>query len=119
MVVAAAAVAPLGFACISYLTRGAFEGDEDLLNRTEQVPESAVTSEPEAATPEIKSSGYNALAPRTIALLGICLVVGGMLAWPLKPRHIAEYLELPVNARTAPPRADRTLRQRGPHSSSH
>jgi len=119
MVVAAAAVAPLGFACISYLTRGAFEADEDLLNRAEQVPESGVTSEPEAATSEVKSSGYSALAPRIIALLGICLVVGGMLAWRLKPQYIGEYLELSVNARTAGVRADGIMRQRGLEPNSY
>src|SRR5207245_7081377 len=39
IVVAAAAVAPLAFACVSYLTRGAFESDEDLLNHAEREPE--------------------------------------------------------------------------------
>src|SRR5205807_8965525 len=48
LVVAAAAVAPLGFACISYLSRGSFETGEDLLNRAEQAAEAEVTSEPEA-----------------------------------------------------------------------
>ena len=119
MVVAAAAVAPLGFACISYLTRGAFEADEDLLNRAERAPELAATSEAEPTVSDVKSSGYSPLAPRTIALLGICLVVGGVLAWRLKPPYIGEYLELSLNARTARARADQIMRQRGLDPSSY
>src|SRR6266849_6472829 len=38
VVVAAAALAPLAFACISYLSRGRFEAEEDLLNRSEPDP---------------------------------------------------------------------------------
>ncbi len=121
LVVAAAAVAPLGFACISYLTRGEFEADEGLLNRAEQAPETAVTSEPEAAVSEEKSSGYSALAPRTIALLGVCLLAGGVLTWRLKPQSIGDYLKLSLNGRTALARADGIMRQRGldPNSYYH
>src|SRR6266478_4372120 len=46
-VVAAAALAPLAFACVSCLTRGRFETDEDLVNRSQPDPETDVTSEPE------------------------------------------------------------------------
>src|SRR3989441_6729620 len=74
-VVAAAALAPLAFACVSYLTRGRFETDEDLLNRSEPDPEIAVSSEPEAGTFQTKPSGYEALAPRMIAFLGVCVLV--------------------------------------------
>jgi hypothetical protein len=118
IVVAAAAVAPLGFACISYLTRGAFEADEDLLNRAVR-PETPVTSEAEATVPEVKVSGYSALSPRIIALLGVCLVVGGVLAWRLKPPYVGEYLELSANARTARARADQVMRQRGLEPNSY
>ena len=109
-VVAAAAFAPLVFACISYLTRGGFEADEDLLNRAARAPESVLTSEPEAIPSGVKSSGYNALAPGMIAFLGVCLLAGGALAWRLKPQSIGEYLKLSVNARTA--------RARGPNPAS-
>ncbi len=119
LVVAAAAVAPLGFACISYLTRGGFETDEDLLNRAERTPEAVVTSEPEAAVSEAKSSGYSALAPRIIGFLGVCLLAGGVLAWRLKPQSIGEYLKLTVNARTAQTRADEIMRKRGLDPSSY
>ncbi len=119
LVVAAAAVAPLGFACISYLTRGGFETDEDLLNRAERTPEAVVTSEPEAVVSETKSSGYSALAPRIIGFLGVCLLAGGVLAWRLKPQSIGEYLTLTVNARTAQTRADEIMRKRGLDPSSY
>jgi hypothetical protein len=119
IVVAAAAVAPLGFACISYLTRGSFEADEDLLNQVEQAPKVAATSEPEAAVSEAKSSGYSALAPRMIGLLMVCLLAGGLLAWRLKPPSIGEYLKLGVNARTACARADEVLQQRGLNPNSY
>ena len=121
IVVAAAALAPLLFACFSYLTRGAFESDEDLLNRAAPVSEIELTSEPEFAASEVKSTGYVALAPRMIALLAVCLLAGGALVWRLKPPAIGEYLKLSVNSRTVRARADEILRERGlnPNSYSH
>src|SRR5437016_7861973 len=50
VVVGAAALAPLDFACISYLTRGGFENVEDLLNQTAPVPEGVLASQQEAKT---------------------------------------------------------------------
>jgi membrane protease YdiL (CAAX protease family) len=121
IVVAAAALAPLLFACISYLTRGSFESDEDLLNRAEPAPEFDFSSEPVAAASEVKASGYTALAPRMILFLAACLLAGGLLAWRLKPASIGEYLKLSVNARAARARADQILSQRGldPNSYYH
>jgi hypothetical protein len=111
-VVAAAALAPLAFACISYLTRGGFETDEDLLNRAEPAPEIDFTTEPAVAPAETKSIRYQALAPAMIAFLAVCLVVGSALVWRLKPVAIGDYLKLSVNARSARARADEILRQR-------
>ncbi|MCU1317405.1 MAG: Abortive infection protein, partial [Candidatus Acidoferrum typicum] len=111
-VVAAAALAPLAFACISYFSRGGFETDEDLLNRAEAAPEIDFTAEPVAATAETKSIRYDALAPAMIAFLAVCVAIGGALAWRLKPEAIGDYLKLSVNARSARARADEILRQR-------
>jgi Type II CAAX prenyl endopeptidase Rce1-like len=111
-VVAAAALAPLAFACISYFSRGGFETDEDLLNRAEAAPEIDFTAEPAAATAETKSIRYDALAPAMIAFLAVCVAIGGALAWRLKPEAIGDYLKLSVNARSARARADEILRQR-------
>jgi hypothetical protein len=121
VVVAAAALAPLLFACFSYLTRGEFEPDEDLLNRAAPAPEFEPASEPETETSEQRSSGYVALAPRMLAFLAVCLFAGGALAWRLKPQAIGEYLKLSVNSRTARARADQILRERGldPNSYTH
>ena len=113
VVVGAAALAPLAFACISYWTRGGFEIGEDLLNRAAPVRESVLVTEHEAATSEAKPSRYAALAPGMIAFLAVCLLGGGLLAWRLKPPSIGEYLKLSVNARTAQARADQIMRQRG------
>jgi Type II CAAX prenyl endopeptidase Rce1-like len=119
VVVGAAALAPLAFACISYLSRGAFESGEDLLNRASPVPESVLTGEGEATTSEVKSRRYDALAPGMIAFLAVCLVAGGVLTWRVKPESIGEYLKLYVNARTARARADEIMRRRGADPNSY
>ena len=111
-VVAAAALAPLGFACLSYLSRGGFETDEDLLNRAAPAPQIDSSAEPAAATAASRSIRYEALGSAMIAVLAVCAVVGGGLAWRLKPRAIGDYLKLSVNARSAQARADEILRQR-------
>jgi len=110
-VVAAAALAPLAFACISYLTRGEFETEEDLLNRAAPAPEIDITTESAAVAAETKAVRYDALAPAMIALLAACVVLGGALAWRLKPQAIGDYLKLSVNARSARARGDEILRQ--------
>jgi membrane protease YdiL (CAAX protease family) len=121
IVVAAAALAPLLFACISYLTRGSFETDEDLLNRAEPAPELDFANEPVAAASEVRTSSYNALAPRMILFLALCFLAGGVLAWRLKPASIGDYPKLSIHARAARAHADQILRQRGldPNSYTH
>ena len=121
VVVGAAALAPLAFACISYLTRGGFETGEDLLNRAESAPEIDLRSEPLTARAELGSASYDALSPGMIAFLAVCLFAGGALAWQLKPQSIGEYLKLSINARTARARADQIMHQRGldPNSYYH
>jgi membrane protease YdiL (CAAX protease family) len=110
-VVAAAALAPLAFACISYLTRGGFETEEDLLNRAVPAPEIDFSEEPAVATAETKSTRYEALAPAMIAFLTVCALAGGVLVWRLKPEAIGDYLKLSVDARSARARGDEILRQ--------
>jgi membrane protease YdiL (CAAX protease family) len=112
-VVAAAAVAPLLFAGVSYLARGRFEPDEDLLNSAVPVPEISLATErtPEAAA--VEKHRYAALAPGMLGFLAVCLLAGGLLAWRLKPESIGDYLKLSVNAKSARARADEIMRQRG------
>jgi membrane protease YdiL (CAAX protease family) len=121
VVVAAAALAPLAFACISYLSRGAFEADEDLLNRAEREAEIGIAPEPVVAKSESATRRYDALAPGMLGFLAVCLIVGGVLAWRLKPEFIGDYLKLSIDARSARARADEILCQRGldPHSYYH
>ena len=120
-VVAAAAVAPLAFAGVSYLARGRFEADEDLRNSAAPVPEISLATEraPEAAA--VEKRRYVALTPGMIGFLAVCLLAGGLLAWRLKPESIGDYLELSVNAKSALARTDEIMRQHGldPNSYHH
>ena len=120
-VVAAAALAPLAFACLSYLTRGGFETDEELLNRAEPAPEFDFTAEPAVTTVEATSARYEALAPAMIAFLVVCGLAGAASVWRLKPQTIGDYLKLSVDARSARARADEILRQHhvDPNSYGH
>jgi len=112
VVVGAAVLAPLGFACISYLARGRFEEDEDLLNRSAPQPQ-LTAAESSAAAAEAPARRYEALAPPMLGLLAVCLLVGGALAWRLKPPSVGDYLKLSLNARTARTRGDEAMRTRG------
>jgi hypothetical protein len=113
VVVALAAAAPLLFAAISYLSRGGFEGVEDLLNRTAPMPETQPETAAEAAAESAGARRYDALSAAKLALLAVCLVVGAGLAWRMKPESIGDYLKLTVNARSAQARADSFLSQHG------
>jgi membrane protease YdiL (CAAX protease family) len=108
-IVGAAAVAPLLFSGISYLVRGHFEPDEDLLNRAEPVPDSKATSGSDSTTALRR---YDPLSARLIGILAVGLVVGSFLAIRFKPEAIGSYLRLSTNARSAKLRADEVLRAR-------
>ncbi len=113
IVVALAAGAPLLFAAISYLSRGRFEPDEDLLNQAAPVPEISLAAAPEEISAQVSTRRYDALSSGLLALLAVCLVVGAGVAWKVKPESIGEYLKLSVNARSARAHADEILGQRG------
>ncbi|MBV9888200.1 MAG: CPBP family intramembrane metalloprotease, partial [Acidobacteria bacterium] len=109
--VAAAAAAPLVISGISYLVRGRFEPDEDLLNESAPVPlVSTATVRAEVAA--VKRRHYAALAPAMLGVLGLCFVAGAILIWKVKPASIGDYLKLTINAREARFRADEILRAR-------
>lgn len=112
LVVAAAALAPLAFACVSYLTRGGFDANEALLNRNAPPLDVAKAGEPEE-TAETTLRRYDALRPAMLGFLGICLVVGCILVWRLKPETIGDYLMLSTDSRSARSIADQTMRHRG------
>jgi len=120
VLVGLAALAPLAFAGVSYLVRGRFESDEDLLNRAAPIPEAELASEPLIST-QTQSRRYDALAPGLLAFLAVCLVAGGFLAWRLKPQSVGNYLKLSIDGRAAHSAADQIIRQRGldPNSFYH
>src|SRR5258708_4808867 len=113
MVVALAAAAPLLFAAISYLSRGRFEPDEDLLNQAAPVPEITLAAAPEEVSAQVSARRYDALSSGMLAFLAVCLVVGAAVAWKVKPESIGDYLKLFVNARSARAHADAIFGQRG------
>ncbi len=116
VIVGAAALAPLIFAGVSYLSRGRFEPDEDLLNSAEPIKEISFESPPEPEAPEAAAGTtrrYDALTSTTMIFLAACLVLGGVAAWRFKAPSLGDYLKLSVDARTAKVRADEVLRQRG------
>jgi hypothetical protein len=100
------------FAAISYLSRGRFEPDEDLLNQAAPIPEISLAPVREEAA-GVLARRYEALSSGMLAFLVICLVVGGAVAWRLKPESIGDYLKLSVNARSARARADGIFQGRG------
>ena len=112
-VVAAAAVAPLAFAGISYLARGRFEADDDLLNSAVPAPEIGWAAAPAATVTGAWTRRYEALAPGMLGFLAVCLLAGGLLTWRLKPESIGDYLKLSVDTKSARTRADEILQQRG------
>jgi membrane protease YdiL (CAAX protease family) len=113
VVVGAAALAPLAFACISYLSRGRFETDEDLLNAAEPAPDVSYSNAGAKIEAAAASSRYEPLTTATLGFLALCLVIGGGLAWKLKPAAIGDYFKLSVNSRTVRARADEVIRNRG------
>jgi membrane protease YdiL (CAAX protease family) len=118
VIVAAAAFAPLLFAGVSYLTRGGFEGDEDLRNSATPPPNLNLVM-PQPSDASSAKRRYDALAPAMIALLVACLLAGGLVTWRLKPPAIGDYLKLSVDAKTARAKADQILRGRGVDPNSY
>ncbi|HEV3375556.1 MAG TPA: CPBP family intramembrane glutamic endopeptidase [Candidatus Acidoferrum sp.] len=118
-IVAAAAAAPLVFAGISYLVRGRFEPDEDLLNSAAPAPDISLAAAPRSTSATDATRRYDALAPGMIGFLAVCLVAGSLIIWRLKPESIGDYLKLSVNAKSARARADEIMRRRGMDPNSY
>ncbi len=113
IVVGLAAVAPLLFSGVLYLTRGSFESVEDLLNQADPAPQINLT---QAVVPQQAATSARRYAPLTAGTLGFlafCVLFGGLCAWRLKREHIGDYLELSVNRSSATLRADGVMREHG------
>jgi len=113
VVVGLAAVAPLAWSGISYLARGSFEAVDDLLNEAEPVGEISLERQPAAAETALASRRYDPLTTGTIGFLGLCVILGGSLAFALKSEKIGDYLHLSVNNRAAVSRANAVMREHG------
>jgi membrane protease YdiL (CAAX protease family) len=113
IVVGLAALAPLAWSSISYLVRGRFEAVEDLLNRAEPGPEIELSQRNVRGQALGSRRRYDALTTGTIGFLALCVLAGSLLAWKMKRASVGDYLELPVNARSAADRADEVMRQKG------
>jgi membrane protease YdiL (CAAX protease family) len=113
IVVGLAAAAPLLFAAISYLSRGRFEPDEDLLNQAAAVPKISLAEAPEEVAAAVRTRRYDALSSGMLAFLAVCVVAGVTLGWKLKPEAIGDYLKLSVDGRAARTRADAIMHGRG------
>jgi membrane protease YdiL (CAAX protease family) len=119
VVVGLAALAPLIFAGVSYLSRGRFEPDEDLLNSAEPVGQISFESAPTETSTATATRRYDALTPAMMIFLAVCLVLGGAAAWRFKTPALGDYLKLSVDAKTAKARADEILRQHGLNPNSY
>ncbi|HXM99707.1 MAG TPA: CPBP family glutamic-type intramembrane protease [Candidatus Dormibacteraeota bacterium] len=119
VIVAAAALAPFLFSAVSYLSRGKFEEDTDLLNAAEPVTEIRFSSRADAAPAAVESRQYQPLSPAMLGILALCLLAGGFLAWRLKPHTIGDDLKLSVDARSARARGDEVMRQHGLDANSY
>jgi membrane protease YdiL (CAAX protease family) len=121
VVVGLVTLAPLIFAGVSYLSRGRFEPDEDLLNSAEPIGEVSFESAPSEPSAVAATQRYDALAPATMIFLAVCLVLGGVVAWRFKTPVLGDYLKLSVDAKSAKAHADEILRQHGldPNSYRH
>jgi membrane protease YdiL (CAAX protease family) len=125
LLVGLAVLIPFAIAVYSRLRRGTFEEDEDLLNGAmkpvptggaldaviaPEIPAGDVAAEkPVADAPR----GYHALSTGMTGFLCVCIVVGGVAAWRLKPARLGDYLKLKVGAKEATARAGEILKQRG------
>ena len=119
IIVGAAAVAPLAFAGVAYLLRGRFDPGTTLVNSAEPPPDVSLTPEAVAEERAGSTHRYDALSRGMIWFLAACLLLGGAIAWKLKPEAIGDYLRINVNAREARRTADEALRARSLHPESY
>jgi membrane protease YdiL (CAAX protease family) len=112
IVVGLAAVAPLAWSGISYLLRGSFEPVDDLLNEAE-AQEIEISQRPLSEPTPAPARRYDALTAGMIGFLGLCVIVGGLLAWKMKRESIGDYLKVSANAHAASIRGNAVLKAHG------
>ena len=112
IVVGLAAVAPLAWSGISYLLRGRFEAVDDLLNSAAPTPSFDLTA-PANEQENCTVPRYTPLTLGVLGFLGLCLIIGPLLAWRLKREAVGDYLQLGVNGARAKANADEVMKQHG------
>ena len=121
-IVGGAALIPLAIAAISYISRGGFTSDPELLNsacpiggpQVETPPEAVPETLPEAIPePPVSAAapGYAAMSSRALAALIICGVLGAALLIGVKREAIGDFVRFEIDAREATARADQALRE--------
>jgi membrane protease YdiL (CAAX protease family) len=120
-IVGGAALIPLAIAAISYLSRGGFEADPELLNSARPLAASqagAMAETAEVVAPEIapeggtaeSSTGYAPMSSRSLTVLAICGVLGLATLVGVKREAIGDFVRFEINAREATARANQVLR---------
>jgi membrane protease YdiL (CAAX protease family) len=112
VVVALAAVAPLLFSAISYLARGGFEEDSDLLNERKPV-DLTLGARPVRVPGEAATARYRPLSRALVGGVGICVAIGGLAVWKAKTPGIGDYLRLSTHPASVRAISDALMRQRG------
>jgi len=116
--VAGAVLIPLAYSVASRLSRGGFEQDEDLLNGAVPPPDLSLKTAASVEEQEV-ARRYQPLTAAMLGFLAVVLVLGGLIAWKLKPVRIGDYLKVSVDARGAKARADEILKSRGVNPDSY
>jgi hypothetical protein len=121
-IVGGAALIPLAIAAISYISRGGFTADPQLLNsarplggpQVEPMPEAAPEGLREAipeSTATATAPGYRAMSSRALAALLACGVLGAVLLIGVKRETIGDFVRFRIDAQEATIRADQVLRE--------
>jgi membrane protease YdiL (CAAX protease family) len=119
IVVGLAAVAPLLFSGVIYLSRGRFESVDDLLNQADPAPEISLARENATEQTTIATRQYEPLTTGVLGFLAICVLFGGFLALRLKREHIGDYLKLSVDRSSVTARSDGVMREHGLNPNSY
>jgi membrane protease YdiL (CAAX protease family) len=121
-IVGGAALIPLAIAAISYVARGGFTADPQLLNSARPLGGQHVESPPatgqeavlegisEKAVPDI-STGYTAMSSRALIALIACGVLGTAVLMGVKREAIGDFVRFQIDAPEATVRADQVLRE--------
>jgi hypothetical protein len=121
-IVGGAALIPLAIAAISYLSRGGFAVDSELLNgarplggpHLETVPSMVQEAELERASgsaPQQPAPTYVAMSSRASITLIICGVLGAALLIGPKREAIGDFVRFQIDATNAAARANQVLRE--------